>query len=61
MEVIRNRFAVVCAIWTVSPRNPVWKAVNHSKPVEGGIERLFPRVKQMNGIYNDNIKTTVHH
>jgi hypothetical protein len=52
MKEIRDRFAVR-AIRAVSPRNPVWKLANRSKPAEGNLETLFARVKQMKGIDDD--------
>ena len=52
MKEIRDRFAIR-AIRAVSPRNPVWKLANRSKPAEGDLERLFARVKQMDGIDDD--------
>ena len=36
-----------------SPRNPVWKLANSSKLAKGDLEKLFARVKQMNGIDDD--------
>ena len=52
MKEIRDRFAVR-AIRAVSPRNPVWKLANRSKPAESDLETLFARVKQMEGIDDD--------
>ena len=52
MKEIRNRFAIR-AIRAVSPRNPVWKLANSSKLAKGEIEKLFARVKQMNGVDDD--------
>jgi len=49
MKEIRDRFAIR-AIRDVSPRNPVWKLANSSKLAKGDLEKLFARVKQMNGI-----------
>ena len=34
----------------VSLRNPVWKLANSSKLAKGDLEKLFARVKQMNGV-----------
>ena len=52
MKEIRDRFAIR-AIRDVSPRNPVWKLANSSKLAKGDLEKLFARVKQMNGIDDD--------
>ena len=52
MKEIRDRFAIR-AIRDVSPRNPVWKLANSSKLAKGDLEKLFDRVKQMNGIDDD--------
>lgn len=47
-----DRFAIR-AIRDGSPRNPVWNLANRSKTAECDIERLFLRVKQMNGVEDD--------
>ena len=52
MKEISDRFAIR-AIRAVSPRNPVWKLANSNKPAEGDLEKLFARVKQMDGIDDD--------
>ena len=52
MKEIRDRFAIR-AIRDISPRNPVWKLANSSKLAKGDLEKLFARVKQMNGIDDD--------
>ena len=41
------------AIRAVSPRNPVWKLANSSKLPKGDLEKLFARVKRMNGVDDD--------
>ena len=52
MKEICDRFAIR-AIRDVSPRNPVWKLANSSKLAKGDLEKLFARVKQMDGIDDD--------
>ena len=52
MKEIRDRLAIR-AIRDVSPRNPVWKLANSSKLAKGDLEKLFARVKQMDGIDDD--------
>ena len=52
MKEIRDRFAIR-AIRAVSPKNSVWKVANSSKLAKGDLEKLFARVKQMNGIDDD--------
>ena len=52
MKEIRDRFAIR-AIRAVSPRNPVWKLANSRKLAKGDHEKLFARVKQINGVDNN--------
>jgi len=49
MEKIHDRFAIR-DIPPVSPMNHVWKIANCSKPADIVLERLFVRVKLINGI-----------
>lgn len=53
---VRPIFEYASLVWyykLTGPSNPVWELTNHSKPVEGDLERLFARVKKMDGIDGD--------
>lgn len=49
-EEIHDRFAVRA----VSPRNPRQKLTINRRPAEDGLDERFARIKQMNGVSNDN-------
>jgi hypothetical protein len=53
MKEIGSRFAIK-AIRDVSPRNPIQRQANSDRPAKTGLEQLFTKTKQIEGI-DENI------